>query len=218
MPIEVTIDLRSKFGTARDQKQRPTCMAFAASDAHSAARGTLEFLSAEFAFFHAVRRRSPVNPHLGVSFRLMAQALHKDGQPAEATWPYLSVLPADLNSWKPPANCAPIFRRAYQIEAPSLAKVYAHLNGSRAVVVTTTISASFFRPSAEGVITARSSEPPINTHALIAVGYGRNQTGKLVLIRNSWGPRWGIAGHAWVAEDYLSPRLLSIGVAELKEN
>jgi len=218
MPIEVTIDLRTKFGPARDQKQRPTCMAFAASDAHSAVRGTLEFLSTEFAFFHAVRRRSPLDPHRGVSFSLMAKALHQDGQPPEATWPYLSVLPADLKNWKPPATCAPIFRRAYQIESPSLARVYSRLNKSHAVVITTTISASFFRPSAEGIITAPPSEPAINTHAVIAVGYGKNQSGNLVLIRNSWGPRWGIQGHAWVTEDYLMPRLLNIGLAKLKEN
>jgi hypothetical protein len=218
MPVEVTIDLRGKFGSARDQKQRPTCMAFAATDAHSAARGTLEFLSPEFAFFQAVRRRSPLDPHTGVSFSLMAQGLHQDGQPPETIWPYLSVLPADLKNWKPPAQCAPLFRRAYQIEAPSLGYVYSRLDDSRPVVLTMTISKSFFRPSLQGIVTAPASEPPVNTHAVVAVGYGKNKSVKLMLIRNSWGQRWGIQGHAWVAEDYLKPRLLSIGIAELKES
>jgi hypothetical protein len=193
-------------------------MAFAASDAHSAARGTLEFLSTEFAFFQAVRRRSPLDPHTGVSFPLMAQGLHQDGQPPEGTWPYLSVLPTDLKHWKPPANCSPIFRRAYQIEAPSIGKVYSRLDDSRPVVLTMSISTGFFRPSAEGIVTAAASEPAVNTHAVVAVGYGKNKSGKLVLVRNSWGNRWGIEGHAWIAEDYLKPRLLNIGIAELKES
>ncbi len=31
-------DLRFRFGTARDQGARPTCLAFAASDTHAALR------------------------------------------------------------------------------------------------------------------------------------------------------------------------------------
>jgi C1A family cysteine protease len=217
MPVQVSIDLRDKFAPARDQKQRPTCMAFAASDAHSAARGTLELLSTEFAFYQAVRRRYPLDPNSGVSFSLIAQGLHEDGQPLETNWPYLSVLPTNLKDWKPPATCVPTFRRAYQIEGPSIGNVYSRLDDSRPVVLTMTISKSFFRPSPEGIITASASEPPVNTHAVVAVGYGKNKAHSLVLIRNSWGDRWGIQGHAFVTEDYLKPRLLTIGTADLKE-
>ena len=34
--IKSLVDLRGNFGPARDQNPRPTCMAFAASDAHAA--------------------------------------------------------------------------------------------------------------------------------------------------------------------------------------
>ena len=57
--VEITIDLRGQFGPARDQGKRPTCMSFAASDAHAAAKDTLDPLSAEFAHYHAVQRASP---------------------------------------------------------------------------------------------------------------------------------------------------------------
>jgi hypothetical protein len=61
MAVEVYRDLRNLFGPARDQGARPTCLAFAASDAHAALRAGWEPLSCEFAFYHAQRRvnRSP---------------------------------------------------------------------------------------------------------------------------------------------------------------
>jgi Papain family cysteine protease len=218
MPVDATIDLRIQFGPARDQKQRPTCMAFAASDTHGAARGNLEFLSTEFAHFHAVRRKKPFDPLSGVSFKLMAQSIHQDGQPPEAIWPYLPALPASLGEWKPPNDCKPIFRRQYQIEQPSIEGVYEYLRNSRPVVITMTISSSFFRPSQEGVINGSLTEPALNSHAVIAVGYGTNQQSRAVLVRNSWGDQWGLRGHAWITEEYLQPRMLKIGTADLKES
>jgi C1A family cysteine protease len=213
--IDVIVDLRAQFGPARDQKQRPTCMAFAASDAHAAARGKPEFLSTEFAHFHAVRRRQPFDPHSGVSFRLMAQTISKDGQPPEGAWPYLAALPTKLADWKPPVPCAPIFRRRYQMEPAAIGRICQHLQNAQAVVMTMNISTSFFRP-AEGFV-GPASEPAVNTHAVVAVGYGKRAQSLVVLVRNSWGEAWGLQGHAWIAAEYLRPRLLKIGTADRKE-
>jgi hypothetical protein len=48
--ITVQKDLRSELGAARNQGPRPTCLAFAASDAHAALRPGWSPLSCEFAF------------------------------------------------------------------------------------------------------------------------------------------------------------------------
>jgi C1A family cysteine protease len=218
MVVDPIVDLRSQFGPARDQKQRPTCMAFAASDGHAAARARVEPLSTEFAYFHAVLGRQPFDPHSGVSFDMVAQSIYKDGQPPEAAWPYLPTLPADLRTWKPPINCQPIFRRQYRIESPAIQRVYDHLGDSRPVVLTMTISPSFFKPSRDGVIDGNLTEQPVNCHAVVAVGYGKTQRSYAVLIRNSWGHRWGLGGYAWITDDYLRPRVLEIGTADLKES
>jgi C1A family cysteine protease len=218
MAVDVVVDLREQFGPARDQGQRPTCMAFAASDAHAAARSSLEALSSEFAHYQAVRRKQVINVNSGVSFSLMAQSIHEDGQPPEVIWPYMPVLPANLDDWKPPPDCNPIFRRQFQIESASINRICEHLDDSRPVIVTMTISPSFFRPSPEGIITGSVTEPPVNSHALVAVGYGKSVQSHVVLVRNSWGDRWGLRGHAWITEEYLGPRMLRIGTAELKES
>jgi hypothetical protein len=216
--VDVTIDLRGQFGPARDQGQRPTCMAFAASDAHSAARSSLDPLSAEFAYYHAVRRTSPPDPHSGVSFDQMARAVYEDGQPPELVWPYLPVLPADITKWLPPVGCSPIFRRKYILEVGSLGRIYQHLHASRPVVIAMKVSVSFFRPGGDGIVRMAAAESPINTHAVIAVGKGREAKSEMVLVRNSWGLLWGLSGHAWLTEDYLRPRLLGIGTADSMES
>ena len=56
MEVTIDCDLRSMFGPVRHQGIRPTCMAFAASDAHAAVRPDWVPLSCEFAYFHALKR------------------------------------------------------------------------------------------------------------------------------------------------------------------
>jgi hypothetical protein len=56
MFLKVHSDLRAEFGPARDQNQRPTCSAFAASDAHAGVRPGWDPLSVEWAYYHAVQR------------------------------------------------------------------------------------------------------------------------------------------------------------------
>jgi hypothetical protein len=51
--ITVRKDLRGRFGPARDQKARPTCLAFAMSDSHAATREPWSELCCEFLFYSA---------------------------------------------------------------------------------------------------------------------------------------------------------------------
>jgi Papain family cysteine protease len=217
MLVDVIVDLRAHFGPARDQKQRPTCMAFAASDAHAAVRGSVEPLSTEYAHYHAVRRTIPFEPRSGVSFDIMAQSIKEDGQPPEVVWPYTPLLPPNVEDWKPPESCSPIFRRAYRLEPSSIERVYGYLRDLRPVVIVMRISPGFYRPSPTGVIAAGPTELSTNSHAVVAVGFGKKGGSHLVLIRNSWGTNWGLLGHAWVAEEYLKSRMLTIGTADLEE-
>jgi hypothetical protein len=68
--IKSLVDLRGSFGPARDQDPRPTCMAFAASDAHAAARDGWEPLSTEWAYYHALKRDGGL-PHQGATLDAM---------------------------------------------------------------------------------------------------------------------------------------------------
>jgi len=88
MSVDILRDLRSEFGPARDQDQRPTCSAFAASDTHAGLRSGWDPLSAEWAYYHAVRRDGG-KPDDGATLGSMLKALELDGQPHESGWPYI---------------------------------------------------------------------------------------------------------------------------------
>ena len=48
----------------------------------------------------------------------------------------------------------------------------------------------------------------VSGHAVLGVGTGVIDTTRVMLVRNSWGPDWGLQGHAWVSEDYLVKTLI----------
>ena len=214
--IEITVDLRSLLGAARDQGSRPTCLAFAASDAHAGLRDGWTPLSSEFAFYQA-QRRVGRPPTRGALLSAMLDALRHDGQPVEEGWPYLEVLPDDHQLWQPPISVGVRFGRNGTTGGQALAPVIASLDQNRPVMMLTILSQSFFLPSGDGVDDPANDEQPepSQRHAIVAVGHGKVDGITAILVRNSWGPTWGIAGHAWLTERFLAPRLFA--TANLKE-
>jgi hypothetical protein len=212
MAVLVKSDLRHRFGAARDQGARPTCLAFAASDAHAALRGPWNALSCEFAFYHA-QRRAGRPPTLGATLPAMLTAIKTDGQPAEADWPYLDELPADLDAYGPPSKVL-VFRRDGEPRSDQLDDIIAMLDGGQASVVLMTISDAFYMPAADGVVRSPATEgtDPTRRHAVVAVGHGEVDGARAILVRNSWGLDWGLAGHAWLPEPFIVPRLVRIAL------
>lgn len=215
--VEVICDLRSSLGPARDQGARPTCLAFAASDAHAGVRSPWRTLSPEYVFFHAQRRAGrPLTA--GATPGALFAALAAEGQPVETAWPYSAALPSNLAGWGPPTEITGLLR-AYVIAGPlSWEAVIAQLTAGRPVILLLTLSASFYGPDAHGVIVPANDEAPDPAlrHAVVAVGYGRVDGRPALLIRNSWGEAWGLAGHAWLYELYVTERMF--GAATLNEN
>lgn len=217
MTINIKKDLRHLFGPVRDQGQRPTCLAFAASDAHAALRGPWEPLSCEYAFFSA-QKRAGRSPHGGATLSTMLETLRQDGQPHEAGWPYLVVVPADLSLWQPPAGLKPLFRRAGAAGNGTVDAILAELDQDRAVLVLMRLSRSFDWIGADHIVDPGANEQPefLRRHAVVAVGHGEAKGQRAVLVRNSWGTGWGDGGHGWLTEKFLTPRVF--GIAILKED
>jgi hypothetical protein len=217
MTIKIIKDLRHLFGPVRDQGQRPTCLAFAASDAHAALRDPWAPLSCEYIFFHAQKRAGRTAKD-GATLPSMLDALRHDGQPHETGWPYLAVVPADPAQWCPPAGVTELYRRAGEAGTDCVDVIIAELDQDRPVLTLMRLSRSFDWIGADHIVDPAANEQPefLRRHAVVAVGHGEGKGQRAVLVRNSWGARWGDGGHGWLTETFLKPRVFRIAV--LKEN
>jgi Papain family cysteine protease len=212
MSIRISVDLRGRFGAARNQGSRPTCMAFAASDTHSFAQGMVKYLSAEYAHYSAARRRKPLDPNRGVPMGLMIDAIREDGQPPEEMWPYLAAIPSPVSAWTPQKNCAPIFRHPMVTRPTDVSTIFSALNAGQPTLFAARITEQFYLPTTDYIIKTIPGDRDTGNHALIAVGHGTIRAGAVVLVRNSWGEDWADCGHAWVTQDYLANRILGVAV------
>lgn len=206
--VTVSVDLRTSFGLTRDQGSRPTCLAFAASDAHAALRAGWSPLSCEYAFYHA-QRRACRPPDTGALFSSMLETLREDGQPEESGWPYLATTPADAGSWVPPGDVGHLFGRNGGLVSHSIDRVIEELDQGRPLIVLLMLSRAFYMRNPQGVVDVGPAElpEPDRRHAVVAVGHGLVDEQRAILVRNSWGANWGDAGYGWLTERFLSPRI-----------
>ena len=209
--IKSLVDLRGSFGPVRDQDPRPTCMAFAASDAHAAARDGWDPLSTEWAYYHALKHDGGL-PHEGTTMDAMLATIKSDGQPVETAWPYIRTPITDAKSWKPPASTKQLFFRDHKACSMTVQDIIDQLDAGTPVLITMTLSDAFYRPDLDGVVERDEPTDPKRHHAVVAVGHGGRGADGFVLIRNSWGEAWSLNGHAWIAVDYLKPRLTGAAI------
>ena len=207
------ISLKSLFGPARDQGLRPTCLAFAASDAHAALRSGWSPLSCEYAFFQAQKHASR-SPSTGALLPSMLEALRTSGQPEEVGWPYLPATPSAKELWQPPSDISELFRRKSRLSTSKVDDIIAELDQGRPVIVLLMLSSSFFQPSGKGIVDEVPGElpEPRRRHAVVALGHGTIDGQRAVLIRNSWGASWGEDGNGWLTEQFLNPRIFATAV------
>lgn len=223
MTLQRLTDMREDLGLVRDQGRRPTCLSFAASDAHRYALGHADWLCVEWLYFHAAKRAG-TGPHCGTTMPDTQAILRVTGQPIEAAWPYSPAWP-DPASWQPPARVSSLYTCESSSFAPSLDGIRAELLAGRPVVVGVFLSRTYRFPAdwthiGTEVLLAPDRHEPIDRndgHAMVIVGHGRHEGAPVMLLRNSWGSRWGHEGHAWVREDCLAPRLVGAFVIEKGE-
>jgi len=197
------VDLRPELGAVRDQGARPTCLSHAVSTSHENARGTSIQMSAEYLHFFATGG----NPSVGSTMSDVRSALEGNGQPEDRFCPGFAGNPPP--SWKPPEN-VPVFRRRSTSVPPSWASVEDAIRAARAPVLGITLPRTFFRPDKPWVVAP--GRLLLGLHAVLGVGLRFCHDQLLILIRNSWGLRWGDYGHALLAREFLDRHLIAVTI------
>jgi hypothetical protein len=201
--VKIDVDLRGKFPQARNQGKRPSCLACAVSDAHARAHSLPYSLSAEFLFYRAVQAMPRKDPKEGLTFSAAHSALNTHGQPKESDWTYQKKQPA---SWVLPTVGATWHGG---LTAAAVSDISNLLKNGTCVVLGVRLTSEFLDKILPPPYVISTSTRGVGGHAVLAVGTGHSvSAGNMLLIRNSWGTRWGMKGHAWLSEGFLAANTL----------
>jgi hypothetical protein len=210
--INFSVDMRNDMSPIRDQRRRPTCMAFSASDAHAMVHSRpMSDLSVEYAHYSACKRMTKFDPHNATTVTAMLSAIRLDGQPPEAQWPYMETLPADISAYQPPPKIAGIVNHAGE-EVTSFDLADETLLDGVPVIMAIALSRSFYGLVGDFVLPPDPDFRVTGYHAVLGVGMFSSPAGNGYLIRNSWGARWGMGGYGLITRAYVEPRKMFLGV------
>jgi hypothetical protein len=177
----------------------------AATAGHEYLRGL--DLSVEHLCFHVALRAGGVVG--GATFTDVAEVLSRDGQCADALWPYDPVAPAPApNPLPTPVYTAPNSRT----QAATLDEIRAALVAGRPIVVGLRLNDEFIIGSSP-IGTSASDNSYHGLHAVLAVGFDDDRT--VVTVKNSWGRGWANDGYADLTYEFIarrSTRLLAVNL------
>ena len=200
------IDLRNILPPAGDQGQRGTCVAFALTALHTAAIASKDeqlALSEEFLFWAAKKRDG--HPGDGTTYRAAVRGLSHDGQCRAEHWPYDDATSHDESDYSPSAAATADAQSRTangRDHAAAVDEVRRALLDGSLIAIAIPVWPDF--DAADGSSVA-SLPPNIDQlpleHAVVIAGHDSTQNA--VLIRNSWGPKWGEDGYAWFEDRIL---------------
>lgn len=205
--IETLVDFSTALGAVRNQHSRGMCLAFAASDFNQRENELGDHLSVEYLAYHAAAAIPNWAPGDGLNMPAVAVALASPGQPFESAYPYQTAQ-HDQPLKVPPSTVGELHTSIVQHSSMTAQSVIATLQTGKPVCLGMAMTDEWFIPQ-QGVI-QYSSMYTNDLHAVLGVGLGIDPATSehYVLIRNSWGPNWGIKGNAWIPERYLNTHLV----------
>jgi C1A family cysteine protease len=199
--IEINIDLSKSLTIARNQGPRGACLAFAASDMNQFKNQVGQDLSVEYLFHHAAKLIGGWTQGDGLTVAAVVSSLAAPGQPSEISYPYQAT-DHGMPLLSPPA-LVPLYTAIGNTAALAIDQIVTTVQSGVMVCVIVAVSDALSTPK-NGVVTDSPNYFPNVAHAMIVVGIGVHKTNgrPYFLVRNSWGDKWGIEGHAWLSRTY----------------
>ncbi|HTQ13822.1 MAG TPA: C1 family peptidase [Rhizomicrobium sp.] len=226
--LPAVVDLRPWFSPVEDQGYLGSCTANAAAGLleYNERRARGRFVDASRLFLYkAERDLLGWTGDTGAYLRTAMEALVLFGAPPEHYWPYDGNPPASNPHYnvEPPAFCY-AFGSAYQAltyfrHDPAGTPAATVLNNIRTYVAAGIpamfgfpVYPEYDSPLPGGLIGYPvAGQTSRGGHANVVAGYDDNlmiggDKGAL-LVRNSWGPAWGVGGYGWLSYKYVTSAL-----------
>jgi C1A family cysteine protease len=210
------VDLRKHFPSVYNQLDLGSCTA-------NAAAGAMEFdqikqntkiftPSRLFIYYNERVIENTVSSDSGASLKDSVTAVAKWGAPPETLWPYIE----SQFTVKPPttAYTAGLLNKAISYTSVNQDQntMSSVLAGGYPFVLGFTVYDSFESDEVAktGIVPMPgTNEDELGGHAVVAVGYNNSNAtidgvpARTFIIRNSWGPEWGVDGYCFMPFGYL---------------
>lgn len=213
-----SVDLRGYMPPVYDQGDLGSCTgnAIGAAIAHAKARGLDnpkgKFFqpSRLFIYYNERVMEGTVSSDAGAQIRNGIKSVAKQGVCTEALWPYEESAFRKKPSKKAYAEGLLNQAISYSRVPQTLEATKGCLAGGHPFVFGFSVFEGF-----EGATVAKKgilelpkkAEKNLGGHAVLCVGF--EERTKRFLVRNSWGPKWGLKGYFWMPYQYVLDRDLS---------
>jgi C1A family cysteine protease len=221
-PLPKSADLRPGCPPVYDQGQVGSCTgnAVAGSFEFSQKKQMLEdFMPSRlFIYYNERLMEGTTDEDSGAQIRDGIKSVVKQGVPAESDWPYSEDM--GIVTKKPSAlaytnalqhKVISYHRISSRTADGALRLMKACLADGYPFVFGFTVYSAFESDEVAktGILKMpnKKKEEIVGGHAVLAVGYDNKK--KAVLVRNSWGPKWGQKGYFWMPYAYISDRGLA---------
>lgn len=210
-----SVDLRNLCPDIYDQGELGSCTANALGGAfqfEQIKQKRSDFIPSRlFVYYNEREMEGTINEDAGAQIRNGIKTMVDKGVCPESMWPY------NIGKFKkkPDAGCYTValenqITEYLRITPHTLYEVKHCLSDGYPVAFGFTIYESFMSDTVArtGIASMPGpNEQPMGGHAVLAVGYDDSKNA--LLVRNSWGPNWGIDGYFWLPYGFVTDANMS---------